>query len=86
MMSTTDNSFLDTSFSNKDKNMMNIKLLNSQIKILASDLKSKKNLIGKNAEIIYNNEELGRFKGKISGGLPHGFGVKNWPDGKRYQG
>ena len=64
--------------------MLNIQFNNSTIKILASDLKNKKMLIGKNAEIVYHNEELGRYKGKISGGMPHGYGVKNWPDGKKY--
>ena len=41
---------------------------------------------GKNAEIIYNNESLGRYVGKIFKGMPHGYGVKNWPGGKSYQG
>ena len=53
---------LDSSFSTKaDRNIQTIKFNASTIKILECDLKSKKNLIGKNAEIIYNNEALGRY-------------------------
>jgi hypothetical protein len=66
--------------------MLSIKFNNAVIKISSGDLKSKKNLIGKNAEIIYNNEVLGRYQGKIYKGLPHGYGVKTWPGGKSYQG
>ena len=66
--------------------MLQIKFNNATIKISSGDLKSKKNLTGKNAEIIYNNEILGKFQGKIQKGLPHGYGVKTWPAGKSYQG
>jgi hypothetical protein len=51
---------------------------------LAKDLKSLKNLTGKNAEIVFEKEHLGRYVGKIMRGIPNGFGVKTWPDGKRY--
>lgn len=64
--------------------MMSIKFNNAVIKISSGDLKSKKNLTGKNAEIIYNNEILGKYQGKIQKGLPHGYGVKTWPAGKSY--
>ena len=69
-----------------DGEMLSIKFQNSTIMVMSHDLLSKKNLIGKNVEIIYQNDKSGRYKGKIAKGLPHGYGVKQWPDDKRYQG
>ena len=54
------------------------------LRILPQDLKSKKPLNGKNAIIVASNGM--KYSGKIQKGLPHGFGIKQWPDGKRYQG
>ena len=68
----------------RDRTMKTIKFQNTIIRVLGCDLKSKKNLIGKNAEIIYLNQKNGRYIGKIQNGIPHGFGVKTWPDGKKY--
>jgi hypothetical protein len=48
-------------------------------------LKSKKLLYGKNATIISLQYQTQYF-GKIYKGLPHGYGVKTWPDGKKYKG
>ena len=66
--------------------MKTVKHNGSVIRMLNRDLKSKKNLIAKNAEIIFAKENMGRYVGKIMKGVPHGFGVKSWPDSKRYQG
>ena len=65
---------------------MTLKFNNALITISSGDIKSRKNLTGKNAEIVYNNEVLGRYHGKIHKGIPHGYGVKTWPEGKSYQG
>ena len=63
-----------------------IKYNGATIRIMDKDLKSKKQFVGKNAEILYANPKLGRYIGKIAKGIPHGYGVKTWPDGKKYQG
>jgi hypothetical protein len=52
------------------------------LRILPNDLKSKKTLTGKNAIIVASNGM--KYSGRITKGLPHGFGIKQWPDGKRY--
>ena len=54
------------------------------LRILPQDLKSKKTLTGKNAIIVASNGM--KYSGKIQQGLPNGFGIKQWPDGKRYEG
>ena len=73
-------------FDDSDENVKVLKFNGSVIRLLAKDLKSKKHMVGKNAEIVFAKENMGRYVGKISKGLPHGFGVKTWPDGKKYQG
>lgn len=73
-------------FKEDDENVRTFKFHGTIIRLLAKDIKSTKNIAGKNAEIIFPKEPLVRYVGKISKGLPHGFGVKTWPDGKRYQG
>lgn len=56
----------------------------AMLTILASDLKSRQRYIGKSAQIDYANGS--KYYGKIFKAQPHGYGVKTWPDGKRYQG
>lgn len=55
----------------------------TQLTILPTDLKNRKNLIGRNAS-IYSPVSGLRYTGKIYKGVPHGYGVKTWKDGKRY--
>ena len=71
-------------FNADDQNVKVLKFRGATIRLLAHDLKSKKNLSGKNAEILFPNESMGRYIGKIHKGVPHGYGVKVWPDGKKY--
>ena len=73
-------------FKEGDENVKTLRHHGSIIRLLSKDLKSAKQLTGKNAEIIFQKDTMGRYVGKIAKGLPHGFGVKTWPDGKRYQG
>ena len=42
--------------------------------------------MGKNAEILYASCKEEKYIGKIFRGLPHGYGVKTWKDGRKYQG
>jgi len=73
-------------FNEHDPNVRTMRYNGATIRLLAHDLKSRKNLIGKNAEILFAKESMGRYIGKMVKGLPHGYGVKTWPDGKKYQG
>lgn len=66
--------------------MVTIKFNNSTIRVNSTDIQSKKNLIAKNVQIVYNTDKSGVYQGKIAKGLPHGYGVKTWADDKRYQG
>lgn len=66
--------------------MRTLKFQGSTIRVMVKDLKSAKHLVAKNAEISYPQEQMGKYIGKIQKGLPHGYGVKTWPDGKKYQG
>ena len=73
-----------STFNEADPNVKTLKYNGSTIRMHQKDLKSRKNLIAKNAEIVYPKENMGRDIGKIQKGLPHGYGVKTWPDGKKY--
>lgn len=73
-------------FNKNDQNVRTLRFNGATIRLLAHDLKSRKNLAGKNAEILFAKESMGRYIGKMFKGVPHGYGVKSWPDGKKYQG
>lgn len=66
--------------------MRTFRFKGSTIKILSQDIKSEKTLTGKNAEIMIDKEPNCRYFGKISKGIPHGYGVKTWPNGAKYKG
>ena len=85
-MSTKSGIPVSSLFNVNDQNVRVLKYRGATIRLLVNDLKSKKNLSGKNAEILFAKESMGRYIGKIHKGVPHGYGVKVWPDGKKYQG